>query len=151
VIKTTNIAAVIVTATNGAGYNGPAIGESWTNTSYADGNYTFTGTGVSYAVGYVLFGPLSNVAEWTVWPDETPQNYYLNSGTPTVFPATLTGREGATGALTLDWLTHTTTNTYDLASFLRYTNGTTHADGVLNGTNGVYWTKLGTNFWILLP
>jgi hypothetical protein len=31
------------------------------------------------------------------------------------------------------------------------TNGTTQADGVLNGTNGVYWAKNGTNYWILLP
>jgi hypothetical protein len=30
-----------------------------------------------------------------------------------------------------------------------YTNGTTHGDGVLDGTNGVWWTKGDTNFWFL--
>jgi hypothetical protein len=30
-----------------------------------------------------------------------------------------------------------------------YTNGTTHGDGVLGGTNGVWFTKGTTNFWLL--
>jgi len=33
-----------------------------------------------------------------------------------------------------------------------FTNGTTGwADGVLNGSNGVYFSKLGTNYWITVP
>jgi hypothetical protein len=33
---------------------------------------------------------------------------------------------------------------------LNFTNGTTGTfDGRLNGTNGVFWTKAGTNYWLL--
>jgi hypothetical protein len=39
------------------------------------------------------------------------------------------------------------TNKIDVA--LSYTNGTTHGDGVLGGTNGVYWGRGTTNYWIL--
>jgi hypothetical protein len=31
------------------------------------------------------------------------------------------------------------------------TNGTAQADGVLNGSNGVYWTRGTTNYWITFP
>jgi hypothetical protein len=38
---------------------------------------------------------------------------------------------------------------YNLSGVL--TNGTRFGDGKINGTNGVYWAKNGTNYWILLP
>lgn len=31
-----------------------------------------------------------------------------------------------------------------------FTNATVLADGVLNGTNGVFFTRNGTNYWLLL-
>lgn len=31
------------------------------------------------------------------------------------------------------------------------TNGTAQADGVINGSNGVYWTRGTTNYWITFP
>jgi hypothetical protein len=34
---------------------------------------------------------------------------------------------------------------------ITFTNLTRMADGVYSGTNGVYFTRNGTNFWLLLP
>jgi hypothetical protein len=156
VIKTTNTTSVIVTETNGVGYNGPAKGLIWTGPPSFNENI-FIWPMVDYAVlqqGSEFFefdGPLDvDVSDGVV----------ANHGWTGVAGGWFAPKYGPSyGTMKLDWKTHTTTNIYNLASFMTngqphtvtFTNLTTMADGKLGGTNGVYWTRNSTNYWVLLP
>jgi hypothetical protein len=61
-------------------------------------------------------------------------------------PNQLRARDITPGTLTTNLMDATADQAYR-----HFTNGTTMSDGTLGGTNGVYWSKGGTNYWILLP
>jgi hypothetical protein len=63
-------------------------------------------------------------------------------------PPTLDVRALSIDGTPLDFSTYLTNGT---PQTLTLTNLTTLADGVLNGTNGVYFARNGTNYWILMP
>jgi hypothetical protein len=60
-----------------------------------------------------------------------------------------TGGSGSQTPLTniVDAATYGVTN----ASVFGFTNSVVMKSGALNGTNGVYWTSKGTNYWITFP
>ena len=143
VISVTNSVNVYVTATNGAGYNGPPVGTVWTS---ATGEGEFN-TGIWWLVRDSL-GAVYVEGRDAIYP-----RWDAAGAFPTEFPGyMILPNAEAVGSLIIDWVPVTNTYTIgDMTGYLRHTNGTGYADGVLNGTNGVYWTRNGTNFWILLP
>lgn len=152
----TNSVNVYVIRTNGTGYNGPPVGTVWTN-PVVSGNSLDWDIVVpdGYEYGFDLTasdGGTNNLpSEASAFIVEVETIGDFQGAAPT--PVTLTPFAGAaSGTLTIDWVPITNTYTIgDMTGYLRHTNSTTYGDGVLNGTNGVYWTRNGTNYWILLP
>ena len=87
-----------------------------------------------------------------VWGVDSITNATL-TGNANVSGDTLIGAQAITNAI-LDQMTMhptfaQTTNIVQSVG-VTFTNGTTMSDGVYNTTNGVFFTRRGTNYWILL-
>lgn len=108
----TNTTAVYVSATNGAGYNGPALGTVWTNPTYDGVIWTYAGgllTADDDAVSD-LYAP----ASWQYLSG----GYYLSVG-PITIPGDLIADNGPYfGTMTLSWVPSTNTVSWDMGSFL---------------------------------
>jgi len=80
--------------------------------------------------------------------DSESTNYFRNAGNLT----NLTAAGIATNAGAAGGGYYVMSNgTWTAITVNPFTNGTTMSDGKLGGSNGVYWLKNGTNFWILFP
>ena len=176
----TNSTAVYVVSTNGAGYNGPIAGTIYSFESDLGGACSWSnGVGDPITSSYVpeLGETIFDCSLFTLAQGD-PSAWWQTMG---AIPATLYPGGGGSGTLTLAWLPITNTTTIPISSLvgaeyggvpipatdgvldldrfttngqphtLTLTNLTTLADGVLGGTNGIYFTKSATNYWILLP
>ncbi len=114
----TNSVNVYVSATTGAGYNGPAVGVAFSYDSEdADAIYYVPDSGFSAAYD-------KTIQAWQVWDTVVgppPSDKYwqsLNVPVAAVLPNELVGGDDALGTLTLDWVP--VTNTYTLGDMSGY-------------------------------
>jgi autotransporter-associated beta strand protein len=74
---------------------------------------------------------------------------YTITGTNTAFSGTLEARNGARVQLDSTNDVGTSSIVVNSGGQIYLTNGTTYSAGAYFGTNGVFWTRDGTNYWIL--
>ena len=117
--------------------------------SFNASGYTFIGAGTHK----IAKGSTGNIAFqlWTGGANIIPMNVETNL--VSITNLSVSGSATVNGTVLVNG-----TNLTDLMSAaneqphtLTMTNLTTLADGVLGGTNGVYWTRNSTNYWILFP
>ena len=81
----------------------------------------------------------------------TRGNITTNEITVGAVNSTMFGSTNGTTTLRGTNISFSAVPTVNANPLICFTNGTTIHDGVLNGTNGIYYVKGGTNYWELFP